>query len=735
MAPRTSISTSADACLAGPLARMFCPRAVALVGVSGRADSLNARPLRYLLEHGFAGAIYPVNPSYDSMQGLPCYRSLADLPGPVDLVLVLVPASQAAEVVRQAGAAGATAAVVFAAGFAETGQDGAVLQAELKEAGRAAGVRVLGPNCQGLLYGPTGLAATFTAAADRPIDSGGGVAYVGQSGAVGGCVMDLANEMGLGLTAWVSTGNQADLDLIDVAATLLEDPAIRVIMLYAESIGDGAAYTRLAVRARDVGKHLVVLRSGRSDAGRRATVSHTGTMLGEDIAFELASQRYGVVLADDLDALLAVAATVGSGPGACGPRVGVITSSGGAGSLAADHFASHALELPELHKSTQARLSEHVPDFAAVANPVDVTAQLFNREGHARAFGEICTIVANDPEVDVVAVVLTMVTGEAGAADAQSLVATVRSLKKPLFVAWLAGLEQTLEGRRIFRAAGIPVFGSVGGLARTVGLLAATAGHDRGDGANAQLDAQARVSAELLQRCGEGTAQGTDLLSTLGISQPACFLANDETQATEAATAIGAAVAMKICAPSLAHKSDLGGVRLGVTMPDVARTYHDLVATARAHRLADLEGVLVQEMVPPGVELIVGATSSQDGFPPVVTAGIGGVAAEIYQDVVTELAPVSTDQAEAMLKGLRGWPLLAGFRGRPTADVGAAAKAISSVSRMAAASAGQAIEFEINPLVVVDRGGGAYAVDLLVRADISSSRSVLMEGERSAWDE
>ncbi|MGH3355029.1 MAG: acetate--CoA ligase family protein, partial [Nocardioidaceae bacterium] len=703
------------------------PRAVALVGVSGRADSLIARPLRYLVEHGFAGAIYPVNPNYDRLQGLPCYASLEDVPGPVDLVLVLVPAAKAAEVVRQAGSVGATAAVVFASGFAETGEAGAILQQQLQEAGQAAGVRVLGPNCQGLLHAPSGLAATFTAAADRRIDSCSGVAYVGQSGAVGGSVLDLANEMGLGLTAWVSTGNQADLDLVQVAMTLLEDPAIEVVMLYAEAIGDGAAYTRLAGRARELGKHLVVLRSGHSDVGRRAAASHTGSMLGDDIAFVLTSRRYGVILVDDVDELLAVAATVRSAYDLNGRRVGVITTSGGAGSLTADHCVAHGLDLPVLAPATQSALTEYVPEFGALANPVDVTAQLFNREGHARALGEVCTIVAGDPDVDIIAVVLTMVTGEAGAMIAEDLVATATKLQKPLFVTWLAGLDQTREGRQIFRSAGVPVFGSVGDLTRTAGLLAPTptylsetptGWHHSGtpDGPTPGDDA-----ALLLDEYLAGRASGSELLTRLGISQPASFLATDETSAVEAAFSVGAPLAMKIQARSLLHKSDLGGVRLAVDPADAAQRYHELVSVARTNGLEDLDGILIQEMIHPGPELIVGATCSSDGFPPVVTVGMGGVTTEIYQDVVSELAPVGADDAERMLRGLRGWPLLDGYRGSPPADVQAAARVIASVSRMVAAVARRFMEVEINPLIVGDRGSGAFAVDLLARGGRTAS--------------
>ena len=703
--PDTLTGQGADA-QPSALAGLLSPRGVALVGVSGRPGNPMARPLRYLREHGFAGGIYPVNPGYSELEGLPCYPTLADVPGPVDLVLVLVPAERAADAVREAGAAGASAAVVFASGFAETGEEGAAAQRELVAAGRETGVRVLGPNCQGVVHTADGLVATFTAAADRPLPPGRGVAYVGQSGAVGGSVLDMACEMGLGLSAWVSTGNQADLDLVEVSTALLDDPEIRVLMLYVEAVGDGAAWTRLARRARAAGTSLVVLRSGRSTAGRRAAASHTGSMLGDDAGFVLTAQEHGVVLVDDVDELLSVAATLAAMPPSRGRRVAVVTTSGGAGSLVADRCEDLGLELPELTAPTQDVLRPLIPAFGALANPVDVTAQLFNRGAHA--FGDVCRTVAADPSVDVVAVLLTMVVGEAGAQLAQDLVETAAGLDKPLLVAWLAGHELTAQGRAVFREAGVPVFGSVGELARVAAALAPLPAGD--DSAPVALAAEPVVDAAALEPLlGDGAA----LLDGLGVRQPRSVLVTSAEQAREQVGALGTAV-LKLHAPGLAHKTEVGGVRLGVTPDDAGPVFDELLLAAARHGVAAVEGVLVQEVVPPGVELVLGATAGQDGFPPLVTVGLGGVTTEIYRDVVSALAPVSPAQALDMLRRLRAWPLLAGFRGAPPADVAAAVDALVRLGQAVAALPGLA-ELEVNPLIVAQDGAGAVAVDVLVR--------------------
>jgi acyl-CoA synthetase (NDP forming) len=688
------------------LKRMLRPRTVALVGVSGRSDSLLARPLRYLREQGFAGEIYPVNPRYSELDGRRCYASLAELPAPVDLVLVMVPAAQVPGVVREAGAVGAAAAIVFASGFAETGPDGAVLQEQLRQAARESGVRVLGPNCQGLIHASTGLFATFTQAADRRMSQPSGVAYVGQSGAVGGSILDLAAEMGLGLSAWVSTGNQADLDLVEVASVLVDDDDVNVLMLYVEAMTDGAAYRALAEKARAAGKPLVVLRAGRSQAGRRAVASHTGAMLADDTAFVLTSRRHGVYLAEDVDDLLNAAAALRAGGPPNGRRVAVVTTSGGAGGLAADRFEDNDLQLPELSAATQDALAPLIPAFGALANPVDVTAQLFNQGDHA--FGEVCRIVADDPEVDVVAVLLTMVTGAQGAALAEDLVKTAAALDKPLFVVWLAGRQLTVDARQVFADAGVPVFPSIAALARVLGVLASPARI-----APAVTTATAPSWAAELDTVRSATPgdRGPALLDAIGIARPQGAVARTAEEAAAAANRLGT-TAMKVSAPDLAHKSDVGGVLLNVAPAEAAARFTELLERGRQHGAVGIE---LQQMIPQGVELILGAIRGTGGFPPLITVGVGGVTTELYRDVVSAVAPVNGDEALAMLQQLRGWPLLAGFRGEPPADVQAAVDAVVALSWAITELEDDLAEIEVNPLIVARSGEGAVAVDVLTR--------------------
>lgn len=699
------------------LAALFQPRSIAIVGISGKEVSFTSRPLQYLQRSGYAGALYPVNPNYEELRGLRCYPSLEAIGGPVDLVLSMVPAPSVEGVVRDAGRAGAKAVVVFASGFAEIGGDGVVLQDALARAAREAGVRVLGPNCQGLIDNETGLIGTFTGAAARKLPPPSGVAYVGQSGAVGGSVLDLASEMGLGLTAWASTGNQADLSLVEVATALLDHDGVRVVLLYAEGVTDGRSFVAMATKAARLGKRLVMLRSGRSTVGRKAAASHTGAMLGDDVSLVLTAQEYGVILVDDVDELLAVGAALASTKPMAGRRIGIVTTSGGAGILAADHFELNRIVVPELNAATQEALAVDVPDFGATSNPVDVTAQILNKPNGTAAFGEVCRTVAGDESVDAVGVVLTMVTGERGAQLAEAVVEVSSQTDKPMFVTWLAGREQTTQGRAVYRDHGFPVFSSVGDLARTIGHIAPVE-HPVSDAAPADAGGPEKPMSDgdlhaLVDSCVRGAAESEQLLDAIGIDRPRSVLAYNAAEAAQAAAEMAGAVAMKVHAASLAHKSDVGGVSLGVEIEDAAAEFDRLMDIASSHGI-QADGVLVQEMIPAGVELIAGATSTADGFPSIVTVGIGGVTTEIYRDVVSRIAPVSAEAARQMLEQLQGWSLLDGFRGAPVADVEAAVDAIVAVGRLIAGFEGEAIEFEINPLVVAPKGHGVCAVDVLI---------------------
>jgi acyl-CoA synthetase (NDP forming) len=448
---------------------LFAPRSIAIVGATGKPGSLFARPVSYLTDYGFPGAVYPVNPKYEEISGHRCYPSLAAIEEKVDLVLVMVPAAFVEEVVTECGEIGAAVAIVFSSGFAETGREGAERQRRLGEIARQGGVRIVGPNCQGVIVPSGRLAATFTGSIAHALPEPSGLAYVGQSGAVGGCVLDLAADYGVGISAWLSLGNQADVNIFEAALEVAEMPEVRVIAAYVESVESGEDYQRLAARCAELEKSLVLLRAARTEPGRRAAVHHTGGLRPPDAAFDAIARRHGAVLVDDIDALVDVSCALLRFGGRHGERVAVVTSSGGAGGIAADHLTLSGLAVPELPESAQAELAEVVPDFGSVVNPVDVTFQLF--AGGSSGFTGVCEQLAGLDEIDQVVTVMSAIGGEASTEVAVGLAATVDAVDKPIHYGYVVGHAQTAGARQALREARLPAYASLGRVATVAKAL------------------------------------------------------------------------------------------------------------------------------------------------------------------------------------------------------------------------------------------------------------------------
>ncbi|GAB3291293.1 acetate--CoA ligase family protein [Parasphingorhabdus pacifica] len=687
------------------------PRAVAIVGASERSP-MAARLTGYLRSSGFVGEVYPVNPNHSYVHGIPCFPSLRDLPGPAELVLVLIPASGVQRVVEEASECGASVLVVLSSGFAETGAPGRRTQTELVERAERHGMRVLGPNCQGLAYSPTGLTATFTAAADLPHGEELGIGYIGQSGALGGSFLGMASDRGIGLTAWFSVGNQADLSVVETAALLIDDPHIRVLACYLEELPDGGEWQALTARAAGLGKHLVVLRSGRSVNGRRAVASHTGALVRAGTAFDLMTVRAGAILVDDLDELLDTSVALTGSPRPRGGRLAVVTSSGGAGSLAADQAEPRGLEVPELDEATRAALRPLVPAFGSVANPVDVTAQLIEDAGH---FGTVCRTVAADDHIDAVLVVLTTLGGHTAEEIAASIRNAAATTSKPHVVAWPYSHAEIAPAAARLRRTGIPVVPTTTAALNVLSRLVPQDSNELTPSApHPPPDGRESIVLRDLIRTGSTEPDGSALLAALDIEHPRGRLVADPNEVDAVARGLGDDVVLKVQSPDVPHKSDVGGVLVGIPASDAgAAADRMLNAVRNAAPLARIDGVLVQERVPEGVELLVGIQGARAGYPPVVTVGMGGVTAELDQDHTSALAPLTPDEAERMLERLRHWPLLEGFRGRPRVDVAAVSRTVAILSQAAAELGADLRELEINPLVA--HPGGCVAADLLVR--------------------
>lgn len=684
----------------------FTPASIAIVGASGRSESPYARPLTYLTEIGYPGTIHLVNPRYDQIAGRPCHRDLASVPGDIDLVMIMVAADRTTTLLREAAQKGCRAAIVCSSGFSETGPAGAALQREVEAVARESGIRVLGPNSQGLFHAASRVAATFTGAAALGLPRSGAVAYIGQSGAVGGVVLDLAREAGLPLGAWISTGNAIDVTAMDAALELIEDPSIRVLMLYLETLPDYAAYAQLARRTAALGKRVLVLRSGTSDAGRRAVASHTGAMVASDEAFRLVSRRFGVIQVDDVDALVWAAQLVADGT-RFGRRVGIVTTSGGAGSLAADTCTRLGLVVEDLDASTQEALREVVPEYGAVANPVDVTVQLLTRDDSS--FGDVCQRVLDSDAIDTLLILATSPMGDLGVRLAEQIIELARSSKKPILPVWMAGREQTRESRSMFVRSGVLAFDS---LTRALALAAVLCD-----------DPDRAVSERAIARPAMSTdglgpvvieAEAAALLDAFGIPRPRSVLVHNAEQARRAVVEIGGSAVLKVQSRKILHKTEVAGVRTGVTAETAAAVHDDLAQLLTGD--PEDGGVLVQEQLSAHAELIVGITRANPDYPPVLTVGFGGVATELYADIASDVLPVDEESVERLLRSLKAAPLLTGFRGRPSLDITAAVDAINRIGQLGEAWGSALTELEINPLVVSE--AGAWAVDFMAHQSV-----------------
>ncbi|MDE3074258.1 MAG: acetate--CoA ligase family protein [Chloroflexota bacterium] len=704
------------------LAPLLRPRSIAIVGASRNLDSLNGRPLKHLQVHGYHGPIYPVNPRYEEIAGLRCYPSLDALPVRPDVVVVGVGAARVQGVLEQCAELGIPAAIVFASGYAEMGEEGRRAQQEIAELAQRAGLLVCGPNTLGLLNAQIGAATSFSQAAARKLPRGP-IAFVTQSGAFGTAITALAERMGIYFDYFLNTGNEASLQFADYVEDVLQDPAIRVVAGYIEGISDGPRFLDVARQAMEAGKPIVLAKVGRYGAGRRAAASHTGSLAGADAVYDAVLRQVGVLRVHDEEELLDTASLFASydGPLPAGNAVALVTQSGGAGVLMADRCEELGLRVPELREETKARLRERMPPFAGVVNPVDITAQFI---ADPRLLEAALRTVAADPGVDVIVFYLAMMPGHAEEVVGH-LKAARAVIDKPLIVAWAAAPEHAVTE---LRELGIP---TVPTATRAVNALA---NFTRYAEARRRLLRQGAVgetvtpppAVEWLRRtrqanAGPGTAVSDTLarevLAAYGVTFPAEALVHSASEARAAADLIGYPVALKVVSPTLLHKTEAGAVALDLRDgAAVATGYERVLARARTHQpQGQVEGVLVQQMVadPNGVEVLVGV-SRDPALGPIVAFGLGGIQVDLLHDVALRHAPFGREEAASMVRQIRGARLLDGFRGRPRADVAALVDLLVAVSRLAADLGDVVAEVDLNPVIVLPEGLGVRAVDRLI---------------------
>lgn len=695
------------------LSRLLDPRGIAVVGASDQVQRIGGQPIRALREFGYRGAIYPVNPRYSHIQGLPCFADLAALPGPCDVALICVAGNLVPQLIRDCASAGIGFAVVLSAGFREVGEAGAPLQRELDEAVRDSGVRVIGPNCQGVMSTVYANYCGFGAPFMYAHTLRGRLAMVTQSGGFGYAVMGLAEAEGLGFNHVISSGNESDVDSLDLIEALLGRSDTDMVAVYLEGVADGGRLRRLGARALDAGKPVLVWKVGNSEAGRRAAASHTANLTADYAMYRAAFAEGGMLEIDDVADLVDVARAFDAARTPAGNRVGVVSISGGAGVLAADRCEKAGLCLPQLAAATSDRLRQLLPTFSSTANPIDVTAQVFN---DAAAFEQVVRVVLDDPEVDLLMVLAASVEGTLAEGLAGSLVAVAAEHAKPMYVCASAPRERSAAARRVLAEHRIPVFPTPGRLVRGVAAVWEFERRRRRARSIAP-DAVTMAPHPLdLPDCESSLSEHDSkaVLAAYGIeSVDERLLAPSEFDALRESP-LGYPLVAKIDSPDLPHKTEVGAVRVGLSDWRQVREAVAAMREAVSQRCpqARIHGISLQRMAS-GTEVIVGATRNRY-FGPAVIVGLGGVFTEILQDVAIRFAPFDRRVARDMIEDLQAASVLKGARGREPADLDALAELVSRLSRLIADHGDRISEIDLNPVFVGAQGRGVVVADALV---------------------
>jgi acetate---CoA ligase (ADP-forming) len=689
----------------------FEPSSVAVIGASSNTSKLGYAVLKNLHEGGYSqrGRIYPINPGAEKILGYPAFPSVQEVPDPIDLAVIVIPYPHVPDALRTCGEKGIPAAIIISAGFREAGEEGLERELELIEIARDYNIRLIGPNCLGIIDTFTPLNASF--AAGTP--PSGPMAFMSQSGALGTAVLDIALSGQLGLSKFVSLGNKADVNEIDLLKAWEDDENTAAILIYNEGIPNGAEFIETARQVARK-KPVVAIKSGVTQAGSRAVSSHTGSLAGSEQAYQAAFQQAGVIRADSMQDLFDMALALAYQPPLTGDRIAIVTNAGGPGILATDALERAQLSLARFELETQHALEQYLPDAASAANPVDVL-------GDARAdrYRFALETVAGDPNVDGIMVVLTPQAMTEIEATAEAVVDLSKKVDKPILACFM-GEASLVNAIKTLVGNGVPNY--------PFPERAALAFHAMSDYreiksrpqlefVHYEADTQAvrqlfeRVKAE--DRVSIGDFESREVLKAYGMQIPASEMAANPEEAIEIATRIGFPVVLKIASPDILHKTDVGGVKVGLRNPEEVRDAFELMVY-RAERYipdATIWGCLVQQMVPQGgLEVLVGMNRDPQ-FGPLVTFGLGGIYVETLKDVTFRVAPFSKQEAEQMLQEIRAHALIDGVRGQPAYDKEAIVDVLLRIGQMVQ-DFPEIAELDINPLMVYPQNRGAIAIDM-----------------------
>jgi acetyl coenzyme A synthetase (ADP forming)-like protein len=686
----------------------FCPKSVAVIGASRNEEKLGHGVLKNLLQYGYKGKVYPINPEADEILGVRAYSTVLDVPGEIDMAVIVVPAAIVAQVLEECGQKGVRGVVIITAGFREVGGQGLKEEKRLAEIASRYDMRIIGPNCLGIIDTLCRLNATFA----RGMPEQGDIAIMSQSGALLAAILDWAIGEKVGFSRFVSLGNKTDINEIDMLEAWGDDPHSKVIAAYLEGIVDGVRFMEVARRVSQK-IPIVIIKAGTTEAGARAVSSHTGSLAGSEKAYDTALRQSGVVRANSVEDLFDYAFAFSQQPLIKGRRISIVTNGGGAGIMASDEVERLGLKMASLNRETIERLKGRLPTAANVYNPVDCLG-----DADAERYRYALDTVLQDLNVDgVIAIFLSQVVMHVE--DVAEVVGgTAKRYDKPV-LACLMGGEMTEPGREVLRRYGVPNYDFPERAVRAMLAMCRRKEFlDRPPRAIERFEAHSQWVQEVFEgvrsegRLAVGEAEARRVMEAYGIPLPQSVLARNPEEAVEAAESIGYPVAMKIASPDILHKTDIGGVRLSMRGPDEVRDSFDLL-NYRALRFmpeAEIWGVLVQEMVEGCSEVLVGM-SRDPQFGPLLAFGLGGIYVEALRDVTFRIAPVARWEAKEMLSEIRGYTLLRGMRGESPADLEAIVDCILRLSQLVT-DFPEIVELDINPLIVCEKGKGAAAVDL-----------------------
>jgi acetate---CoA ligase (ADP-forming) len=697
----------ADALDPASLAPLFRPASIAVIGASTDATKIGAIPLVHMKASGYRGQLYPINPRAASVLDIPAFPALGAVPGPVDLAIIAVPEAHVLRAMRDCAEKGVRAVVLFSSGFAEVSEAGRRAQEEITAVARTARLRLLGPNCMGLVNFAEGVVATFHPAFGPGLAPKGRIGLITQSGAFGGLAYQVAQDRALAYSLILTTGNEGDVDVADGIAYLADDPETAVIMLYIEGCRDGRKLAAALARARARRKPVVCLKVGRTEAGIAAVASHTAALAGADEIFDAMFRQQGVYRCSTMEEFFDIgyaAAQTRDLP--AGNRVAIITVSGGVGVLMADAAAAGGLDVAAAPQALQDGIRAMVP-FAATRNPIDVTGQVVSDFGLLERAVEM-TLAAGEYQA------VTCFAGSVGRSPVNGprFMETFPRLRQRHPETLLAvSCYHTPQFRAALDAGGCLLFDEPTHAQRALAALVRfRRGFDTAPEAAVTLPAPEPLPAGPLDE-----AASLAILARTGIPVMPHRVVQSAGEAAAAAAALGLPAALKIVSPDILHKSDLGGVALNLATPDaVVRAFDEVMARVeKAAPEARRLGCLVAPMVTGGVETILGAHWDAV-FGPVIMLGLGGIFVEALEDVTFRLAPFDESEAQRMITELRAERVLHGMRGQPAADLDALADALARLSRFAAAQGPRLKSLDINPFLVLPQGKGALALDALV---------------------